>query len=267
VFYFNGGPGSRLEGLLFDELNQQLGVRMISVDRPGYGLSDYYKDRTYLDWPVDVSELADHLGIDRFAVLGWSSGGPYAAVVAHEIPERLTVVGIVSGEVPYQCDDFPQSTPTEGAWAEANEVLIWGANNTPWLMRALFRVNRIMLFSDPAASADMGGDMLAGGDMQFFSSDGFIAGAVEAFRPGADGMAQDFILERRVWPFEYEEILAPTVLVFHGGADLMLEPSLSDYVCMRIPTCDEPTIYPGEGHSAVYYRYEDIIQSILAAWE
>ncbi len=71
LFYFHGGPGSRLEGLLFDELNQQLGIRMIALDRPGFGLSDFQKDRTYLDWSNDVSELADQLRIDQFAVLGW----------------------------------------------------------------------------------------------------------------------------------------------------------------------------------------------------
>jgi hypothetical protein len=47
VFYFHGSPGSRLEGLMYDELNQQLGIRMIVLDRPGYGLSDFQEDRTY----------------------------------------------------------------------------------------------------------------------------------------------------------------------------------------------------------------------------
>jgi hypothetical protein len=52
VFFFHWGPGSRLDGLIFDELNQQLGIRMITPDRPGYGLSDYQENRTYLDWLV-----------------------------------------------------------------------------------------------------------------------------------------------------------------------------------------------------------------------
>jgi pimeloyl-ACP methyl ester carboxylesterase len=61
--------------------------------------------------------------------------------------------------------------------------------------------------------------------------------------------------------------LSMTVLVFRGEEDTLLHPKISEYVCMRIPSCDEPTIYPGEGHSAVYYRYEEIIQAMLAAWE
>jgi pimeloyl-ACP methyl ester carboxylesterase len=61
------------------------------------GLSDYKKDRTILDWPDDVVELADALGIDKFPIEGISGGGPYAAACAYKIPDRLTACGIISG--------------------------------------------------------------------------------------------------------------------------------------------------------------------------
>jgi pimeloyl-ACP methyl ester carboxylesterase len=270
VFYFHGGPGSRLEGLLFDELNQQLGIRMIAPDRPGYGLSDFQEDRTYLDWPDDVSELADQLGIDRFAVLGWSSGGPHAAAVAHGIPQRITVAAIVAGEGPYASDDFPQSVLTGDTFggSRVNKVFIWSANNGPWLMRTLFRIMRILVFSDPAGLAENSGDVnMSAKDMQFFARGEYSAGLVEAFRQGAEGITRDFTIERLDWPFELEEIHAPTVLVFHGEEDAGVHPRIGEYVCMRIPSCDELTIYPGEGHSVAYYRYEEIIQAMLVAWE
>jgi pimeloyl-ACP methyl ester carboxylesterase len=269
VFYFHGGPGSRLEGLLFDELNQQLGIRMIALDRPGYGLSDFQEDRTYLDWPDDVSELADQLGIERFAVLGWSSGGPYAAAVAHEIPQRLTVAAIVAGEGPIASDDFPQSVLTGDTFSGSgvNKLFIWSANNGPWLMRTLFRMQRIMLFRDPAGLVEAAGGDIPAKDKQLFTRDEYTVEQVEAFRQGAEGMTRDFTIERLDWPFEFEEIHAPTVLVFHGEEDTMLHPRIGEYVCMRIPSCDEPTIYPGESHSVIYYRYEEIIQAMLEAWE
>jgi pimeloyl-ACP methyl ester carboxylesterase len=277
LFYFHGGPGSRLEGLLFDELNQQLGIRMIATERPGYGLSDIQEDRTYLDWPDDVSELADHLGIDRFAVLGWSSGGPYAVAVAHGIPQRLTVAAIVAGEGPYASDDYPQSVLTTATFSGSgfNRILIWSANNGPWLMRTLFRAYRILLFRDPDGviggtdSSDMGFEMSAK-DKQFFTRDfrrEYSAELVEAFRQGVEGLTRDFTVERLDWPFELEEIHTPTVLVFLGDEDTAVHPRIGEYVCMRIPSCDGPTIYPGEGHSVVYYRYEEIIQAVLEAWE
>jgi pimeloyl-ACP methyl ester carboxylesterase len=277
VFYFHGGPGSRLEGLLFDELNQQLGIRMIATERPGYGLSDAQKDRTYLDWPEDVRELADQLGIERFAVLGWSSGGPYAAAAAHGIPQRLTVAAIVAGEGPYASNDYPQSVLTSASFSGSrfNKLLIWSANNAPWLMRALFRVYRILLFRDPAGVVgdadgfDMGFEMSAK-DVQFFTRDfrhEYSAEMVEAFRQGVEGLTRDFTIERLDWPFELEEIHAPKVLVFHGEEDAAVDPRIGEYVCKRIPSCDEPMIYPGEGHSVVYYRYEEIIQAMLGAWD
>jgi pimeloyl-ACP methyl ester carboxylesterase len=270
VFYFHGTPGSRLEGLMYDELNQQLGIRMIALDRPGYGLSDLQEDRTYLDWPDDVSELADHLGIERFAVLGWSSGGPHAAAVAHEIPQRLTVAAIVAGEGPYASDDFPQSVLTGDTFAGSgvNKLFIWSANNGPWLMRTLFTMQRIMLFRDPAGFVeDAGGFFDLAKDKQFFTRDEYSAEQVEAFRQDAEGITRDLTIERLDWPFELEDIHAPTVLVFHGEEDTLLHPRIGEYVCMRIPSCDEPTIYPGEGHTVLYYRYEEIIQAMLEAWE
>ena len=273
VFYFHGGPGSRLEGLIFDELNQQLGIRMIALDRPGYGLSDFQEDRTYLDWPDDVSELADQLGIDRFAVLGWSSGGPYAAAVAHGIPQRVTVAVIVAGEGPYASDDYPQSVLTGDTFGGSgiNKLFMWSANNGPWLMRTVFRAMRILILSDPVGLIGNSGGMdMPAKDEQFFTRDfrsEYSAEMVEAFRQGAEGITREYTIERLDWPFELEEIHAPTVLVFHGEEDTAVHPKIGEYVCSRIPSCDEPMIYPGEGHSVVYYRYEEIIQAMLEAWQ
>jgi len=270
VFYFHGGPGSRLEGLFYDEINQQLGIRMIALDRPGFGLSDFQEDRSYLDWPDDVIELADHLGIDRFAVLGWSSGGPHAAAAAHEIPQRITVAAIVAGEGPYASADYPQSILTGDAFngSGVNRLFIWSANNGPWLMRTLFRLTRILIFSNSISMLENSGDVeMSAKDTQLFTRDDYVAAQIEAFRQGAEGATRDYTLERVDWPFELEEIHAPTVLVFHGEDDKGVDPQVGEYVCMRIPSCDKPTIYPGEGHSVVYYRYEEIIRAMLEAWE
>ena len=270
VFFFHGGPGSRLQGAFFDEMNQRLGIRMISPDRPGYGLSDYQEDRTYLNWPTDVVMLADELGIDRFAVLGWSSGGPHAAAVAHAIPDRLVVVAIVAGEGPYASDDFPHSDLIKGTFSgsETNELFIWSANNSPWLMQTLFRAMRIVIFSDPAGMIENSGDAnMSAKDMQFFARREFTDDFVEALRQGAKGWTRDFTIERSSWPFDLREILAPTVLVFHGEEDGGVHPEIGNYVCAQIPSCDTAIVFPGEGHSVVYFRYQEIIHSVLEAWE
>ncbi len=78
LFYFHGGADSRLEARFLAEQAKQAGVRLIGIDRPGMGRSHFKAGRRLLDWPDDVIELADHLHIDHFAVVGVSGGGPYA---------------------------------------------------------------------------------------------------------------------------------------------------------------------------------------------
>lgn len=269
LFYFHGGPGSRLEGLLYEGRNTQLGIRMIAPDRPGFGLSDFQEDRTYLDWADDVRDLADHLGIDRFAVLGWSSGGPHAAAVAHGIPHRLAVVAIVAGEGPYASADLPRSVLTGATFSGStvNRLLIWSARSAPWLMRAAFTLARVLIFLDPAGlGAGSFGSGMSAKDMQLFARRDFTSSMVEALRHGAKGWAHEFTMERLDWPFKLEGIHSPRVLVFHGEDDKGVDPEISEYVCKRIPSCSGPTIYPGEGHSVVYYRYEAIVQAMLEVW-
>ena len=88
LFHFHGFPGSRLEATILADRAIVKNIRVICIDRPGMGLSDFKENRTLLDWPDDVVELADALEIDKFAVEGISGGGPYAAACAYKIPDR-----------------------------------------------------------------------------------------------------------------------------------------------------------------------------------
>ncbi|RHZ52341.1 hypothetical protein CDV55_103428 [Aspergillus turcosus] len=98
IFYLHGLPGSRLEAAGFDELGQELGARVIGVDRPGIGWSSPHPGRRLLDHPKDIDHLAKHLELDEYSVLGISAGGPYALACAAALPhERLKCVSIVCG--------------------------------------------------------------------------------------------------------------------------------------------------------------------------
>ncbi|KAI1118741.1 alpha/beta hydrolase fold protein [Nemania sp. NC0429] len=98
VFYLHGLPGSRLEGALFDAPAITPRARIISVDRPGYGLSSPQPDRTILDHANDIDHLARHLDLESYAVLGISGGGPYALACAAALPaDRLKAVLMICG--------------------------------------------------------------------------------------------------------------------------------------------------------------------------
>ncbi|KAL1966313.1 hypothetical protein VTN77DRAFT_4666 [Rasamsonia byssochlamydoides] len=101
VFFFHGFPGSRLEGALWESTAIQLNARLIVPDRPGFGYSSLHRGRAILNWPADVLQLAEHLGIKQFHILATSGGSPYLLACLREIDtSRIRGACIVSGMYP-----------------------------------------------------------------------------------------------------------------------------------------------------------------------
>jgi pimeloyl-ACP methyl ester carboxylesterase len=95
VVFLHGTPSSRL--LCWDvDATEALGVRLVTVDRSGYGRSDPRADVTLLNWVDDYIELVDHLGLPSCPVLGHSGGGPYALACAYRLPERVSSLGLAA---------------------------------------------------------------------------------------------------------------------------------------------------------------------------
>lgn len=82
VIVFHGTPGSCLQVAAERGAIDLAGVRFIAPDRPGYGHSTFVPKRRLAAWALDVEALADHLGIGRFSVVGYSGGGPHALACA-----------------------------------------------------------------------------------------------------------------------------------------------------------------------------------------
>ena len=115
-----------------EELLQEAGVRLIAVDRPGVGDSSFQPGRRLSDWPAEVCALADALGLERFSVLGYSGGGPYAAVCAAMLPERLQAAGMVSSIVSFDHKELlPGVTP-------GNVQFLNLSIDKPWLFRLIY---------------------------------------------------------------------------------------------------------------------------------
>src|SRR5687768_7550704 len=89
VIWCHGGPGSRLEPAYVAPAAAAAGLRLVGIDRPGYGLSTPEPGRTIGGWVAEALTVADHLGIDRFATVGISTGGAYALAAAALAPDRV----------------------------------------------------------------------------------------------------------------------------------------------------------------------------------
>jgi pimeloyl-ACP methyl ester carboxylesterase len=134
VIFFQGTPSSRLFHHPDESIAVSLGAHIITMDRPGFGLSDFQLGRTLLDWPDDVVELAKALKIDRFAVAGISGGGPYVAACALKIPQRLTAAAIISGVGPVDALGAIQGM------RRIRRVGVTVAKYAPWLLGPLLRL-------------------------------------------------------------------------------------------------------------------------------
>ncbi len=99
LVFFHGTPGGRLQAALGDGAASRAGVRLLAFSRPGYGGSTD-GPTTLTSVGTDAGSVAAALGVDAFAVLGVSGGGPYAVAAAAVLPERVRVVGVVAGVGP-----------------------------------------------------------------------------------------------------------------------------------------------------------------------
>lgn len=100
VFLLHGTPGSRVGPRPRHAVLYRLGIRLICHDRPGYGGSDPLPGRSVAHVAQDVAAIADHLGLDRFAVVGRSGGAPHALACAALLPNRVTRVAVLVALAP-----------------------------------------------------------------------------------------------------------------------------------------------------------------------
>ena len=261
VLYFHGLPSSRFEGNrpAIDEIATRLHARLIIPDRPGIGLSDF-KPYTIASWPDIVTALADKLGLDRFAVMGLSSGGKYVAACAWKIPQRLTVAGMVSSTCPF---DLPGAKET----LSKQDNQVYGmADKAPWLFRLMLwkiardaRKNPASIFSLFTDVSEPDKVALARPDVKQV----FEQMVVESFRQGTRGAALDWMLEARPWGFSLQEIRMP-VYVWHGEADKILSVEQGRILAKAMPNA-RSKFFPNEGHTLIVNYCEEIFSAMAVA--
>jgi pimeloyl-ACP methyl ester carboxylesterase len=255
LLYFHGWPGSRIEGRLGDEAAKASGVRLIAIDRPGMGLSDFQPGRTLVDWPADVVQVAAALGLNRFSVLGISGGGPYAAACAWRLADRLVRTGIVSGLAPV---DVPGAIAGMGRW---NRLSFQMVGRLAVLRRALMAATAVSVARRPdrilqrGVTAAVDKEYLGRQEVRTILADSLS----EAFRSGSRGPAWEMGLYARPWGFRLEEIRTP-VHVWHGEDDANAPVAMGRYLATSVPE-SRARFYPGEGH----LHFVDRLPEILAA--
>jgi pimeloyl-ACP methyl ester carboxylesterase len=261
VFVFHGTPGSRLQVSYDEKTIADSGVRCIAPDRPGYGHSTFHRGRTLIDWATDVAALADHLKIDRFAVMGISGGGPHAAVCAALLRERVTSTALVSGVGPMNDPELGDSmTGTNRGIGEL-------AARASFMLVPIFEMQVFVMRRWPERALGMAKRQMAESDQAVLERpdvrDVFVEDARRASATTAQAAAQDFTIFVRDWGFRLQDIEIP-VHVWHGDADKNVPFAQGEFMARRIPgAAFHPC--PGEGHLLVVDHLGEILRTVADA--
>lgn len=255
VFYFHGWPASRLEAALIDDLP----VRLIATDRPGYGASSPQRGRRLLDWPADVAALADHLGIGAFHAIGVSGGAPYALACAAALP-RVTSVALVSPLPPFAGPHAPPIPALGRALPRLRRLGLrpW----TGWAIMAGVRLGTRFGLFDPRKVFDSACSPKDAACLTPALRQQLVKAWREGLRNGVAGAASDARIYAAPWGFDLAAITTP-VTIWHGNADVVVPPAtLAAYATLAA----RRHLLQDEGHySLALTRSAEVIADLIAA--
>lgn len=259
VVFFHGTPGSRKIAGVAHRVATARAVRVIAPDRPGFGLSDFQPARRLIDWPTDVLQLADALGLERFAVAGVSGGGPYVAACAWRIADRLTRAGIISGMGPV---DDPALAAALGLRYRTGVAVL---RTAPGVARVVLALGALAMRHRPERVVDLIAGSMPAVDQVVLARPGVRALLIddvrEALRHGVCGATQELTLLSRPWEFRPEDIRLP-VRLWHGEADGQVPVAIARRLAATIPQC-HASFMGGGGHFWVFDHLDEVVSALI----
>jgi pimeloyl-ACP methyl ester carboxylesterase len=257
VVLLHGAPGSRLI-CPNEQATEAAGVRLLTIDRPGYGRSDPRPGATLLDWPDDYLDLADRIDLPPCPVLGWSAGGRYALALGFRAPDLVTTIGVAGSpgpidQVPGALDELSRQDRevlallTHDRAAGLAEI----ETNFAWYTGDGWKA----VFGETWGEAD---DRLLDRPYVRTAMNALIR---ESARQGPAGFAADESTWIMPWGFSVEEV-RQVVHIWCGDADTQVDRAHADYLARSIPRSTLVTI-PGAGHLFPITQWADVLRVLL----
>jgi pimeloyl-ACP methyl ester carboxylesterase len=263
VLFCHGWPSSRTMAQLTDAAACELGVRIISPDRPGIRDSAFAAERKLVHWPAVVEALVAHLSIREFRVLGVSGGAPYAYATGWAMPERVTAIAIASGAPPIA------ELPDHGGLLPAYRAMLSIYERWPTLCRRLFSVARPFALVRPSprlrpmflkflqpCDADVLRDAAA--------FDACFESARRAWRGSAAGVMTDAEVYAQPWGFRLEDVHVP-VQLWHGAKDRAFAVHLAEEIAARLPNAQLRVVDDAGPYSLPIRNIHAILRDLAAA--
>jgi len=271
VLYFHGYPSSRLEARPMERIAHRRGLRILALDRPGYGLSTFQPGRRIVDWPQDVKEFAEKAGLKQFAVLGWSGGGPYAVACAYGLPRSmLSAAGAMAGSAPWRAgvQGFPKTmrlirlavTYIPGVFKVVSGAIVgmlkWAATS-----RLGTRVvDRSLKSRGNGTEDEQDDESMRPAPEQRERLFGLL---FEGWAQGTGAFVQEGqLLTSQDWGFEFEDVAYDQLQLWHGTKDTRVPLEKIRYLTERLPHCTLKE-YDGTGHADIVRHLEEILAELV----
>ena len=241
----------------------QRNVRLVAIDRPGYGLTDARPGHRIPDVVDDLVAVAEALGLEQFSLVSVSTGGPFALATAARLPERVRALALISSPAPYS-----ERSGLAGMDIRSRAILVWLPRYAPWLLGPLWSRLAALSGSDPAGFVRLIADTLPSSERRAITSpevaEVFMNASYEAFRTGIGGVVAEQRLLARDWGFAMAEVKAP-VWLWHGEEDGASPIAMAHWLVAALPKC-QAQFLPGRGAIVAGDVLPDAIATLAAYW-
>ena len=264
VMFCHGWPSSRTMAQLTDEPARELGIRIISADRPGISASSLQPDRKLTDWPRLVDRITDYLGIHDFRMLAISGGAPYAYATATAMPQRVRAIAIVGGALP-----LAEISDSNGLLPLYRWMLAL-YRTQPRLLRRLFYLARpVLSLRPPLRFRPVLLKMLlmrpcdAESLRDAAAFEAIFESQRRAWRASAEGVVADAQIYAQPWGFAIEDVRVP-VRLWHGKEDRAFSVHLAEELANRLPNCHARFVDDAGHYSLPIRHMRDILKDLIS---
>jgi len=263
IILIPGVPGSRFFVRKDRKILEDLDIRLVVIERPGFGLSTPNPKGTLLSFADDVTEIADSLNIQKFGIVGYSAGGPFTLACCYKLGDRILSAAIISSLAPRDVGThYTQNMPL------MFKVGWWAAKNSPSFVHAVFKSNYSGYLANPVKKGREEWKVHDEIDFQDYTKNNeieelFLFSALElSSRQQYGTESHEHYLFSHDWGFKLSDIKVPHLIIYHGKKDRGCTIQMGEYIHSQIPQSVAKFV-DEKGHMLYFFIWDEALKGVV----